>query len=132
MRFAGLLICLTMPLSAANPLDIEKRIDALLARMSVEEKLGQMSQAAMTGLSAQLKEEIRRGRWGSLFNGGTPAEKAEIQRIARESRTGIPVLFGQDVIHGYHTLAPIPLGQAASWDPELVRQAARMAAREAA
>jgi beta-glucosidase len=111
----------------------EKRIDALLAQMTLEEKLGQMSQAALSGaLTEKTKDEIRRGRWGSFLNSGTAAEKADAQRIAtQESRLRIPLIFGQDVIHGYQTIFPIPLGQAASWDAELVRQAARVAAREA-
>src|ERR1035441_8179545 len=117
---------------AATPAEIEKKIDALVARMTVEEKLGQMSQALFGDLTDERKEEIRRGRWGSLYGGGTPAQKAEAQRIAlKESRLGIPLIYGQDVIHGLHTTFPIPLGQAASWDPELVRQSARIAAREA-
>jgi beta-glucosidase len=132
LRITALSVCAISIMCAATPADIEKKIDTLLARMTLEEKLGQMSQNAMTGLPNELKEEIRRGRWGSLFNGGTVAEKAEAQRMARQSRSGIPLLFGQDVIHGYKTIAPIPLGQAASWDPELVRDAARIAAREAA
>lgn len=120
-------------LCAATPAEIEQKIDALLARMTIEEKLGQMSQATFPrGLLDKAKEEIRKGRWGSFFNGGTPQEKAEAQRIAtKESRLGIPIIFGQDVIHGFRTVFPIPLGQSASWDPELVRQAARIAAREA-
>jgi beta-glucosidase len=118
---------------AATPAEIEKKIDALIARMTVEEKLGQMSQAVFGDLTDQRKEEIRQGRWGSFFGGGTPAQKAEAQRIAlKESRLGIPLIFGDDVIHGKTTTFPIPLGQAASWDPELVRQAARVAARETA
>ena len=94
--------------------------------MTLDEKLGQMSQAAHPAkIDDRFKDEIRHGRWGSLFNGGTLEEKAELQRIARkESRLGIPILFGQDVIHGYKTVFPIPLGQAASWDPELVGLAA--------
>ena len=127
-----LIVCSTIAASAAAPTDIERKIDALLARMTLEEKLGQMSQAVFGSLTDQRKEEIRKGRWGSLFGGGTPAEKAEAQRIAlKESRLGIPLIYGQDVIHGLHTTFPIPLGQAASWDPELVRQSARIAAREA-
>jgi len=111
----------------------ERRIEDLLGRMTLEEKLGQMSQTLFPkGLPDKTKDEIRQGRWGSLFNLGTPDEKAEAQRIARkESRLGIPLIFGQDVIHGYRTVFPIPLGQAASWDPELVRRAARISAREA-
>src|SRR5664279_320576 len=104
---------------------------ALLAKMTLEEKLGQMSQDVFRGLADKTKEEIRQGRWGSLFGGGTPAQRAEAQRLARESRLGIPLILGEDVIHGYTTIFPIPLGQSASWDPELVRQAARVAAREA-
>lgn len=113
---------------------IEPRIDALLKRMTLEEKLGQMSQSTSlaTPLSEAIKTEIRHGRWGSFLNAGSPADRAEAQRIARqESRLGIPLLFGRDVIHGYKTIFPIPLGQAASWDPELIEQAARQAAKEA-
>ncbi len=120
---------------AQSPSPIDTRIDALLARMSLAEKIGQMSQstAMASPLSDAIKAEIRAGRWGSFLNAGSPADRAEAQRIAlRESRLGIPLLFGRDVIHGYKTIFPIPLAQAATWDPELVEQAARQAAREAA
>jgi beta-glucosidase len=118
------------PLSLA---EIESRIDALLGRMTLDEKLGQMSQSAFPReLNDKIRAEIRRGRWSSFFNGGTPAEKASMQQIARnESRLGIPLIFGHDVIHGYRTAFPIPLGQAASWDAQLVRRAAHCAAQEA-
>jgi len=114
--------------------DIESRVNALLARMTLDEKLGQMSQSTsmQIPLSESIKTQIRAGRWGSFLNAGGPAERAEAQRIAmRESRLGIPLLFGRDVIHGYKTIFPIPLGQAATWNPELAGQAAREAAREA-
>lgn len=127
----GLLAARLMGQSAAG---VEDRISALLARMTLDEKIGQMSQstAMATPLSEQIKAEIRAGRWGSFLNAGSPADRAEAQRIAmRESRLGIPLLFGRDVIHGYKTIFPIPLGQAASWDPALVEEAARQAAREA-
>jgi len=129
-----LLAAAAIGLRAATPAEIERKIDALVAGMTLEEKLGQMSQAAFPEhLTDQLRTEIRQGRWGSFLNGGTLEEKAEAQRIAtRASRAKIPIVFGQDVIHGYRTVFPIPLGQSASWDPELVRQAARIAAREAA
>src|SRR5215472_14932150 len=122
--------------SFAGPPDasIEQRVDAVLSRMTLDEKLGQMSQSTSlaTPLSDPMKEEIRRGRWGSFLNAGSPADRAEAQRIARsESRLRIPLLFGRDVVHGYRTIFPIPLGQAASWDPELLEQAARTAAHEA-
>ncbi len=127
-------LVLAMKLSGAPADDgIEKRIDALVSRMTLDEKLGQMSQStSMQTLSESIKEEIRHGRWGSFLNAGSPADRAEAQRIARqESRLGIPLLFGRDVIHGYRTIFPIPLGQAASWDPGLMEQAARNAAAEA-
>src|SRR5689334_17038561 len=119
--------------TAATP-DTEKRIDALLGRMTLEEKLGQMSQSTsmQTPLSDDLKQQIRKGRWGSFINAGLPADRAEAQRIAvKESRLGIPLLFGRDVVHGYRTVLPIPLGQAASWNPELIEKAAALAAKEA-
>ena len=111
-----------------------ERIESLLSRMTLDEKIGQMSQSTsmVSPLSESIKEEIREGRWGSFLNAGSPADRAEAQRIARkESRLGIPLLFGRDVIHGYRTIFPIPLGQAASWDADLIEQAARTAAREA-
>src|SRR6202020_674100 len=118
----------------AQPADIEQRVKALLARMTLDEKIGQRSQSTSmaTPMSETIKNEIRQGRWGSFLNAGSPSDRAEAQRIAlHESRLGIPLLFGRDVIHGYRTIFPIPLGQAASWDPDLVAQAARIAAREA-
>ncbi|HEY2013642.1 MAG TPA: glycoside hydrolase family 3 N-terminal domain-containing protein, partial [Bryobacteraceae bacterium] len=122
-------------LLAQSQSNVESRIDALLARMTLDEKIGQMSQstAMATPISEQIKGEIRAGRWGSFLNAGLPPDRAEAQRIAlKESRLGIPLLFGRDVIHGYKTIFPIPLGQAATWDPDLVAQASRQAAREAA
>ena len=125
---------LAAALSAQSAMDVEKRIDTLLSRMTLEEKIGQMSQstAMATPISDQIKAEIRAGRWGSFLNAGSPADRAEAQRIAtKDTRLGIPLLFGRDVIHGYKTIFPIPLGQAASWNPELIEEAARQAAREA-
>ncbi len=90
------------------------------------------STSMATPISDSIKDEIRKSQWGSFLNAGSPADRAEAQRIGRqESRLGIPLLFGRDVIHGYHTIFPIPLGQAASWDPDLMERAARIAAREA-
>lgn len=132
---ASISLLATMPVTMGADAEIEKKIDALLARMTLEEKLGQMSQASLgrPGLGEEIKQQIRAGRWGSFLNAGTIEDRLEAQRIAvKESRLGIPLMFGRDVIHGYRTVFPIPLGQAASWDPELVEQAARVAAREAA
>jgi beta-glucosidase len=126
-----LAILLISPVRSAQN-NIEKRIDALLAQMTLREKVGQMSQTAISGaLTDRTRDEVRQGRWGSFLNINS-AQRAELQRIARqESRLHIPLIFGQDVIHGYQTIFPIPLGQAASWDAELVARAARVAAREA-
>jgi beta-glucosidase len=121
-------------LRAASPADIEQRIGQLLARMTVDEKIGQMSLGGSLGspVSATSKDQIRSGRWGGFLNTGKVEDRAEAQRLAlKESRLGIPLLFGRDIIHGYRTVLPVPLGQSASWDPELVEQASRVPAREA-
>ncbi len=121
-------------LYAAPPADVEGRIDQLLARMTLDEKIGQMSQGSVLGspVSERSRQQIREGRWGSFLNTIKFEDRAEAQRIAlKESRLGIPLIFGRDVIHGYRTMLPIPLGQAATWDPDLVEQGARVAAREA-
>lgn len=129
-----LTLVMTLALQTGLPADIEKRVDALLARMTLEEKLGQMSQATSmrNPISEEIKQQIRQGRWGSFLNAGLPEDRAEAQRIAiHESRLGIPLLFGRDVIHGYRTVFPIPLGQAAAWNPALIEHTAAIAAREA-
>ncbi len=129
----SVLVLASMTLQAA-PSDMELRINALIARMTLDEKIGQMSQSTdmRIPLSDSIKQEIRAGRWGSFLNAGGPADRAEAQRIAtKETRLGIPLLFGRDVIHGYRTVFPIPLGQSASWNPELIQAAARIAAEEA-
>jgi beta-glucosidase len=120
----------TAPLTSA---DIEHRIDDLLSQMTLEEKLGQMSQKGFPEpFSETAKDEIRHGRWGSLYNGGTAAEKAEAQRIAiTESRLHIPLIYAHDIIHGFRTTYPIPLGESATWNPEMIRQSAHLTAIEA-
>ena len=110
---------------------IDQNVDTLLARMTLEEKIGQMRQLQAGGADSQVPDQIRRGRVGSVLN-AVGALAWELQNIARkESRLGIPLIIGRDVIHGFETVLPIPLGQAASFDPDLVREGARMAAREA-
>jgi beta-glucosidase len=134
LRYLALLLVLVHGLYGAGPPATEQRVNALLARMTLDEKIGQMSQSTslQPPLTDQIKDEIRKGRWGSFLNAGTPRDREDAQRIAlKESRLGIPLLFGRDVIHGYRTIFPIPLGQSASWDPDLIRETARIAAREA-
>ena len=128
-------ISVTMPSLYGSPADVESRIDALLARMTLHEKLGQLSQstAGYTRSDAQMRNDVRAGRWGSIMNLRDAQQRAELQRIAlHENRLGIPLIFGRDVIHGYRTVFPIPLGQSASWDPDLIRKASHIAARETA
>lgn len=109
---------------------IDQRVDALLARMTLEEKVGQLVQ--YSGFDENRAAAIREGRIGSLLNVPGAESSNRIQRIAvEESRLGIPLLFGLDVIHGYRTIFPIPLATASSWDPELVTAIETIAAREA-
>ena len=110
--------------------------NALLATMTLEEKAGQLSQYFyFGGWAAQnelVESQVRAGQAGSLLFVADSRETNRLQRIAvEESRLGIPLLFGFDVIHGLRTIAPVPLGMAASWDPQLYEQVQAMAAREA-
>lgn len=105
-----------------------------MQKMTLAEKIGQMSQVhASDGYPPHyLAEGLRAGRIGSVINNVDVNVINECQRIAvEESRLGIPLLIGRDVIHGFKTIFPIPLGQAATWNPELVEQGARVAAQEA-
>ncbi|MDH4125372.1 MAG: glycoside hydrolase family 3 C-terminal domain-containing protein [Gammaproteobacteria bacterium] len=114
---------------------VDQRINALLAQMSIEEKIGQMRQANASHENPVhfLGDDIRTGRLGAILNLVDVDVVNELQRIAvEESRLGIPILVGRDVIHGFKTVLPIPLGQAATWNPELVERGARVAASEAA
>lgn len=122
---------------------VSERVDAILGEMTLAEKIGQLQQlngigGAPTGnadhlvAASELYERIRRGQIGSILNETNVSTINALQRVAvKESRLGIPLVIGRDVIHGYRTIFPIPLGQAASWDPELVESAAAVAAREA-
>ncbi len=108
----------------------EQQIDRLLSEMTLEEKIGQMTQVCGGWYSDDLANQVRAGA-GSMLN-SVGEEANYYQRIAvEETRLGIPMIFGRDIIHGYHTIYPIPLGQAATFDPALVEQAARLTANEA-
>lgn len=117
----------------------ENRVNALLDKMTLEEKIGQLTlyttDWGSTGPTIRegYKNDIRSGACGNLFNSHTVGFVRELQRIAvEETRLKIPLLFGFDVIHGYKTIFPIPLGEAASWDMEAIEKSARVAAKEAA
>ncbi len=112
--------------------EVERRVDRLLAQMTLAEKIGQMNQVSAGGEVANYAEALRGGQIGSILNEVDPVKINEFQRIAvEESRLGIPLLVGRDVIHGFHTVFPIPLGLAATFDPALVEEGARIAALEA-
>lgn len=109
--------------------EIDKKVDGLLSQMTLHEKIGQMNQ--LSG-GAWLSEAAAKGEVGSILNCADPAEINAVQRAAVErSRLGIPVIVSRDVIHGFHTIFPIPLGQAATFDPDIVERGARIAAVEA-
>ncbi len=119
----------------AADMDVEKLVEELLAKMTLSEKIGQMVQInSFKGkIPDELKQKLREGKVGSMLNEIVPETSLELQRIAREeSRLGIPLIMGRDVIHGYRTIFPIPLAQAATWEPSLAQAAARVAAKEAA
>ena len=110
---------------------IESRVEALLGQMTMEEKLGQMNQLSPWNFD-ELAARVRKGEVGSILNIVNPEEINKIQKIAvEESRLGIPILVSRDVIHGYKTIFPIPLGQAATFNPEIAEKGARVAAIEA-
>ncbi len=122
--------------------DIDQKVEVLLARMTLEEKVGQMNQyngfydatgpAPSEGDDKSKFEHLKKGWVGAVLSVRGAKEVHELQKlVVEESRLGIPLIFGLDVIHGHKTLAPIPLGEAASWDLVAIRKSARMAAVEA-
>jgi beta-glucosidase len=130
-----LLLSYTLFLLACNTSsklnEIDKQVIDLMNKMTLDEKIGQLIQK--NGDHPNLDEMIRQGRIGSVLNQVNPDEVLRIQRLAvEESRLGIPLLIARDVIHGFRTILPIPLAQAASWNVNLVEEGARVAAIEAA
>lgn len=121
---------------------IEEKVDSLIKKMTLEEKIGQLNQYSSTwkltgpnpkdSINQERYEDIANGRVGSMLNVSSVEEIRAAQKLAVEnSRLGIPMMFGLDVIHGYKTTFPIPIGQAASWNMEAIRKAAEVAASEA-
>src|SRR5918911_3156470 len=123
------------PAAARIKDDVERKIDALLARMTLEEKLGQLQQLGgdVGGhANPDIYDLARRGLLGSTLGVRGAHNTNDLQRAAVEgSRLKIPLIFGFDVIHGYRTIFPIPLGEAASFDPASAERAAAVAAAEA-
>ena len=111
---------------------IEKKVEALLSKMTLEEKLGQMNQITSYGNIEDMSGLIKQGGAGSILNETDPVRINALQRVAiEESRLSIPLLMARDVIHGFKTIFPIPLGQAASFNPQVAEDGARVAAIEA-
>ncbi|WP_137681724.1 beta-glucosidase BglX [Aurantiacibacter suaedae] len=126
------------PAWAAPDPEMDRTIDELMARMTIEDKVGQLtlltSDWESTGPTMRdtYRQDIRAGRVGAIFNAYTAGYTRELQRLAvEETRLGIPLLFGYDVIHGHRTIFPISLGEAASWDLAAIEKAARVSAQEA-
>ena len=129
--------------SKSRSADIEKQVNLLLQKMTLEEKIGQLNQYsgawAQTGPDRSEREtdpkykDVVKGRVGSFLNVAGAKETRALQKVAVEkSRLGVPLLFGLDVIHGYKTIFPVPIAEAASWDLEAIERSARIAATEAA
>jgi beta-glucosidase len=148
MTFKIRLLLTLLLLSAANFLSaqaaprlddpaIEQRITKLISQMTLEEKIGQTVHFADSSTGpgaphADFKEQAVKGNVGSFENITGAAETNALQKLVVEkSRLHIPVIFALDVIHGYHTIFPVPLGMSATWDPSLVERASRIAAKEA-
>jgi len=140
LRFALLVFCVfaffLFPVThSQGPRDVEQRVNSLLAQMTLEEKLGQLQQLDGEGPGNFRPEHVdlvRKGLLGSTLGVRGAQRTNQLQRVAvNESRLKIPVLFGFDVIHGYRTIFPIPLGEASSWDPALAERSAAVAAQEA-
>jgi beta-glucosidase len=130
MHFLSALI-LSLPIWAAASAAAQNpdRSGAIIARMTLEEKVGQLVMVGFDEIAAS--DVIERGAAGSLISFNDPAAIAEVQAKARASRLGIPLLVGLDLLHGYRTLFPMPLGEAASFDPALAARNAELSAREA-
>ena len=120
------------PSTVGTTPEVERRVEQLLSQMTLAEKVGQMNQVSAGGPVSNYADALRAGQIGSILNEVDPGRINEYQRICvEESRLGIPLLVGRDVIHGFHTVFPIPLGLAATFDPVLVEEGARVASVEA-
>ena len=132
IKLLSVLCLLNLFMGYSQQKNYDKEIEQLLSKMTIEEKIGQMNQLNFNGMSDNLVQQIKKGEVGSLLNIITPKEVNELQKIAlKNSRLGIPLIIGRDVIHGFKTIFPIPLGQAASFDPQTVEDGAHVSAAEA-
>lgn len=143
MKYAANILFLVLLVGGVNvsaqKKTIAQKVDSVLRLMTLDEKVGQMNQYngdwEATGPITEdgdKQNQIRKGMLGSMLNVTGVEHTRQLQQMAMQSRLKIPLLFGQDVIHGYRTTFPIPLAEAASWDIEIIGQSARVAGKEAA
>lgn len=126
------LLLMACPLFAFAQKTVDERVEEILGGMTIEDKIGQLNQMDGRRDIEKIKTEIRQGTLSSIMNIVDPAVTDELQRIAvEESPSRIPILFARDVVHGFNTVLPIPLGMAASWDDDLIEAASRNTALEA-
>ncbi|MDQ0594442.1 beta-glucosidase [Chryseobacterium ginsenosidimutans] len=138
-KISFLLLLSAFGMNAYGQKTIDQKVSELLSKMTLEEKVGQLVQYSgfeyatgpQNSNSASVLDEIKKGKVGSMLNVAGAEETRSFQKLALESRLKIPLLFGQDVIHGYRTTFPVNLGQAASWDLGLIEKSERIAATEA-
>jgi beta-glucosidase len=138
-RVYFLLAITAFGINAFGQKTIDQKVSELLSKMTLEEKVGQLVQYSgfeyatgpQNSNSANVLNEIKQGKVGSMLNVAGAGETRKFQELALQSRLRIPLLFGQDVIHGYRTTFPVNLGQAASWDLALIEKSERIAATEA-
>lgn len=138
-RVYFLLAITAFGINAFGQKTIDQKVSELLSKMTLEEKVGQLVQYSgfeyatgpQNSNSANVLNEIKQGKVGSMLNVAGAGETKKFQELALQSRLRIPLLFGQDVIHGYRTTFPVNLGQAASWDLALIEKSERIAATEA-
>ena len=122
-------VALTTAISVFAQQTEEQRVESLLQQMTLQEKIGQLNQLSVGGFDQNTADMMRAGMVGSILNECNPKVLNRYQKAAvEESRLGIPLIISRDVIHGFKTMFPIPLGLAATFDPELVQQGARHAA----
>jgi beta-glucosidase len=122
----------TSPNTPPDEQVVRQRVDALLKEMTLEEKIGQLSQLFAFGPPKPIDDAVAKGQVGSLLFVTDPAEINRLQHLAVEqTRMHIPLIFGFDVIHGFRTIFPVPIAMAASWDPAMVTRSQAVAAREA-
>ena len=122
LMVAAAVAAATFSVSCTCQNEEEARVEKLLSQMTLQEKIGQLNQLSVTGYYDDMAGQIRAGMVGSILNEVNPEVINAYQRAAvEESRLGIPLIVSRDVIHGFHTVFPIPLGLAATFDPELVQ-----------